>query len=65
MNEEDKTARRGWCIDYALRLPRGKQAKVTAGKIISDAKKFEEFMFGTQQAEVLKLAKSDKKTGDA
>jgi hypothetical protein len=64
MNEEDRATRRGWCIDYAIRMPRAKQKNVTAEQILSDAKKFERYMFGSQRASVLRLSKSDNR-GDA
>lgn len=50
--------RRGWCIDYALRL---QPKEATPEQIIEAARKFEQYMMGTQPANVLSLAKSDKK----
>lgn len=60
MSESDKATKRGWCIDYALRL-HPKEATVTAESIIEEAKKFERYIFDTQPANVLTLAKDDRK----
>ena len=60
MNNDERITKRGWCIDYALRL-RPPKATSTAEKIIRDAQKFERYIFDTKPAAVIQLASTDKK----
>jgi hypothetical protein len=59
MTEDEKSQRRGWCIDYALRVS-GAHVK-TVDEIIADAKKFENYILDKPRARILKLTKNRKK----